>query len=60
MTEDAPEEKKETKTEEELPSSATKAEKVEERATPVVFQVKRPRVANPYGAWERIKQEEDP
>lgn len=58
VTEDAPEEeKKETKTEEEAPSLATKAE---ETATPVAFQVKRRRGPNPYGAWERIKQEEDP
>ncbi|KAM4710911.1 WW domain-binding protein 4 [Anableps anableps] len=61
VTEDAPEEEeKETKTEEEAPKSEAKPEKAEEAATTRGTQVKRPRVANPYGAWERIQQEQDP
>ncbi|KAM9766331.1 WW domain-binding protein 4 [Menidia menidia] len=31
-----------------------------EKTTPVVTKAKRSKAANPYGAWERIKEEEDP
>ncbi|MED6240054.1 hypothetical protein ATANTOWER_015336 [Ataeniobius toweri] len=59
--EDAPkEETKETKNEEELKSSAAKPEKAKEVMTTGRTQVRRPKVANPYGAWEQIQQEEDP
>ncbi|XP_023249133.1 WW domain-binding protein 4 [Seriola lalandi dorsalis] len=55
---DAEEMKKE---EEEVQSTtAEPEEKKEEEATQVVTQAKRPKAANPYGAWEQIQEEEDP
>ena len=44
------------KKEEEIQSKTVEQEKKQEEPT----QAKRPRVANPYGAWEQIQQEEDP
>uniref|UniRef100_A0A3P9Q070 WW domain binding protein 4 n=1 Tax=Poecilia reticulata TaxID=8081 RepID=A0A3P9Q070_POERE len=54
------EEKKETKPEEEAQRSGPKPETVAEVATAGKTPVKRPRAANPYGAWERIQQKQDP
>uniref|UniRef100_A0A3B3B6B8 WW domain binding protein 4 n=1 Tax=Oryzias melastigma TaxID=30732 RepID=A0A3B3B6B8_ORYME len=54
------EENKEVKQEEEVKATAAEPEKVEEKATPAPTQPKRRRAANPYGAWEKIKQEKDP
>ncbi|XP_023254078.1 WW domain-binding protein 4-like [Seriola lalandi dorsalis] len=49
------------KEEEEVQSTtAEPEEKKEEEATQVVTQAKRPKAANPYGAWEQIQEEEDP
>ncbi|XP_024121047.1 WW domain-binding protein 4 [Oryzias melastigma] len=61
ISDDAPkEEDKEVKQEEEVKATAAEPEKVEEKATPAPTQPKRRRAANPYGAWEKIKQEKDP
>ncbi|XP_043965985.1 WW domain-binding protein 4 [Gambusia affinis] len=54
------EEKKETKPEEEAQKSEPKPETVAEVATVGKTPVKRPRAANPYGAWERVQQKQDP
>ena len=60
-TDDAPkEEEKETKIEQEVQSTAAEPEKKEEIVTPVETKAKRTKTANPYGAWEKIQQEEDP
>lgn len=49
------------KKEEEVQSTAAEPEeKKEEKATRVVPQAKKPKAANPYGAWEQIQEEEDP
>ncbi|XP_004066596.1 WW domain-binding protein 4 [Oryzias latipes] len=58
------EEEKEIKQEEEAKATTAEAEKIEEKATPVQAPVqtqpRRRRAANPYGAWEKVKQEKDP
>ncbi|XP_038136855.1 WW domain-binding protein 4 [Cyprinodon tularosa] len=56
VTEVPKEEKMETKTEE-AKSSETKPEEVVTAERP---QIRRRKAANPYGAWEKIKQEKDP
>ncbi|KAM6893905.1 LOW QUALITY PROTEIN: WW domain-binding protein 4 [Xenentodon cancila] len=59
-SEDAPKEE-EPKIEAEVQSTPAETKKKEEKATPKETQVKRPkRAANPYGAWEKVQQEEDP
>uniref|UniRef100_A0A1A7YWB1 WW domain binding protein 4 n=1 Tax=Iconisemion striatum TaxID=60296 RepID=A0A1A7YWB1_9TELE len=61
VSDDAPkEEEKETKMEEEVQKTVAEPEKTEEKVTPVEIKIRRPKAANPYGAWEKIKQEEDP
>lgn len=54
------EDAEENKIESEVPSTAAEPEKKAEEATPGKTQAKRPKSANPYGAWEQIEQEEDP
>ncbi|XP_028995684.1 WW domain-binding protein 4 [Betta splendens] len=54
------EDAEEKKIEEEVPSTAAEPEKREEKAVPVQPQGKRRKSANPYGVWEKIKQEDDP
>lgn len=58
------EEEKEIKQEEEVKATTAEPEKIEEKATPVQAPVqtqpRRRRAANPYGAWEKVKQEKDP
>lgn len=51
---------KDAKTEEEVQSTAVEPEKTEEVVTQAARQAKKPKTANPYGAWEQIKEEEDP
>ncbi|XP_070711708.1 WW domain-binding protein 4 [Pempheris klunzingeri] len=68
VSEDAPKEgdspkvdAEETKKEEEVQSTpAEPEEKKEEAPTQVKREAKRQKVANPYGVWEQIQQEEDP
>lgn len=45
---------------EEVQSKSAESEKKEEEVAKKAPQVKRRRTANPYGAWERIKEEVDP
>uniref|UniRef100_A0A3B5MU61 Matrin-type domain-containing protein n=1 Tax=Xiphophorus couchianus TaxID=32473 RepID=A0A3B5MU61_9TELE len=54
------EEKKETKPEEAAQRSGPKPETVAQVVTVGKTPVKRPRAANPYGAWERVQQKQDP
>ncbi|XP_023185355.1 WW domain-binding protein 4 [Xiphophorus maculatus] len=54
------EEKKETKPEEAAQRSGPKPETVAQVVTVGRTPVKRPRAANPYGAWERVQQKQDP
>lgn len=48
----------------EVRSATAEPEKAEQRVAPQntkgVTKAKKQRAANPYGAWEKIKQEEDP
>lgn len=60
---DAPKEK-ETKPEEEAQSTAAEPvaepKKTEVKVTAVEIRLRKPKPANPYGAWERVRQEVDP
>lgn len=59
-SEDTPQEDaKEMKKEEKVPYTAD-PEKKKEEVTQGERRAKRPKVANPYGAWEQIQEEEDP
>ncbi|KAM9334036.1 WW domain-binding protein 4 [Symphorus nematophorus] len=62
VSEEAPKEAaEETKEEEEVQSTtAEPEEKKEEEATQKETTAKKRKAANPYGAWERIQEEEDP
>ncbi|XP_037617691.1 WW domain-binding protein 4 [Sebastes umbrosus] len=62
VSDDVPkEEAEEVKKEEEVQiTTAQPEEKKEEVVAPVRIQIKRSKTANPYGAWEQIKEEEDP
>lgn len=61
INEDAPEDDvKEVKKEEEVQSSPAEPEQKQEDVTQSGIQSKRPKAANPYGSWERIKVEKDP
>ncbi|XP_012712089.1 WW domain-binding protein 4 isoform X2 [Fundulus heteroclitus] len=59
-TEDTPKGENKETNKREVQSSAATPEKAEAVSTIGAIQVKRQRVANPYGAWEHIKQEENP
>ncbi|XP_037552478.1 WW domain-binding protein 4 [Nematolebias whitei] len=56
---DAPKEK-EMKPEEETQSTVAEPERTEVKMTPVEIRLRKPKAANPYGAWEQVRQEEDP
>lgn len=57
---DAPKEvPAETKTEEDVQSTATDREEKEDEPKPREIQAKRPKT-NPYGVWEKIQEEKDP
>lgn len=59
--EDAPEDDvKEAKKEEEVQSSPAEPEQKQEDVTQSGIRSKRPKAANPYGSWERVKVEKDP
>ncbi|TWW63851.1 WW domain-binding protein 4 [Takifugu flavidus] len=61
INEDAPEDDvKEVKKEEEVQSSPAEPGQKQENLTQCGKQPKRPKAANPYGSWERIKVEKDP
>lgn len=61
ISDDAPEDDvKEVKAEEEVQSSPAEPEQKQEDVTQSGIQSKRPKAANPYGSWERIKVEKDP
>ncbi|KAA8579716.1 hypothetical protein FQN60_006809 [Etheostoma spectabile] len=63
MSEDAPKEApEEMKKEQDVQSTPAEPEKEkkEEEVAPVKIRNKRPKAANPYGAWEEIQEEEDP
>ena len=62
MSDDAPKvEAEEIKREEAVQSTTvTPEEKKKIEVAPVRKQARRPKTANPYGTWEKIKEEEDP
>uniref|UniRef100_A0A1A8GL03 WW domain binding protein 4 n=1 Tax=Nothobranchius korthausae TaxID=1143690 RepID=A0A1A8GL03_9TELE len=61
LSDEAPkEEEKETKMEEGVQKTVAEPEKTEEKVTAVQLKIRKPRPANPYGVWEKIKQEVDP
>lgn len=61
VSEEAPkEEAKETTKEEEVQDVTAEPEKKQEEAPQSATQAKRWRAANPYGAWEQIREEKDP
>ncbi|XP_030013619.1 WW domain-binding protein 4 [Sphaeramia orbicularis] len=54
------EDTEEQKKEEEIQTTTAEPDVKKEEEKPVQIQAKRPKAANPYGAWEQIQEEEDP